>query len=121
MHHWYHRQLSETDQRRQQAIQSGEQVVVGVNRYSTGATPLANVFRTDPSVEGRVVEGLRDLKARRDPQRVSATLGCVAAAARKAENTVYPIIAAVEAYCTVGEISGALRSVWGAQRQVAVF
>ena len=118
---WFHRQLSETDQRRQQAIQSGEQVVVGVNRYFTGATPLANVFRTDPTVEGRVVEGLRDLKARRDPQRVSATLGCVEAAARKGENTVYPIIAAIEAYCTIGEISGALRSVWGAQRQVAVF
>lgn len=118
---WYHRQLADTDHRRQQAIESGEQVVVGVNRFATGAAHSVAVFRVDPATEERVVARLQELKVRRDPQRVSAALHRVEAAARQGENTVYPIIEAVEVYCTVGEIRGALQAVWGAPQQVSVF
>ena len=118
---WYHRQLSDTEQRRQRSIESGEQVVVGVTKYASDPTPPAKVFRADPAVERKVVERLHDLKARRDPQRVGEALGRVEATARKGGNTVYPLVDALEADCTVGEISEVLRSVWGTQRQVAVF
>ena len=104
----------------QKSIESGERVVVGVNRYqSERATPLS-ILRIDPEVERAQVERLRNLRARRDAARVSAALRQVEDIARTDQNLMPPILEAVKAYATVGEISDAMRRVFGEYRESVV-
>jgi methylmalonyl-CoA mutase N-terminal domain/subunit len=107
------RQIQESAYKAQIAIDSAEAIVVGVNRHvdqSTGSQPL---FRLDPEAERRQSHRVQSLRASRDGARSQAALDGVAKAARDGSNLVPPIIAAVEAFATVGEISDALRGVFG--------
>jgi len=97
----------------QRAIDAGEAVVVGVNRYAEAARPATAVFRIDPEVERRQVERVRALRAGRRRVDWRAALDEVARAAADGRNLVPPIIAAVEAHATVGEVADALRGVFG--------
>jgi methylmalonyl-CoA mutase N-terminal domain/subunit len=117
------RQIQEAAYRAQVAVDAGEQVVVGVNRYRSGqddAVPRA-VFSIDPEVERRQAERVRAVRRRRDGRAASQRLDEVAAGARSGTNLVPLIIGAVEAHATVGEISDALRSVFGEFKESAAF
>jgi methylmalonyl-CoA mutase N-terminal domain/subunit len=100
----------------QQAIDAGESVVVGVNRFTDTAPPAAPVFRIDPEVERRQIARVRALRASRSEAACRAAVDHVGRAARDGRNLVPPVIEAVEAKATVGEIADALREVFGEYR-----
>jgi len=114
-------EIADAAYRYQQAVEKGERIVVGVNAYqiAEGARRLKRLV-VDPAVEARQRERLAALRARRDAERVSAMLARVEAAARSSDQMLMPLfIAAVEAECTLGEICGVLRRVWGEYRPPA--
>jgi len=104
----------------QQAVERGEQVVVGVNRFTAEEERPIPTLRIDPDIERTQVERLRALRARRDGKAACMALGDVAARAQSSENLMPAICAAVEAYCTVGEISDAMRRVFGEYQESVV-
>lgn len=114
------RQIQESAYRAQQAVDTGDAVVVGVNRFATDERPTVEVFALDPDVERRQIEKTRALRASRDAAAWRSALDAVTAAATGRDNLVPPIITAVEAGATVGEIADTMRSVFGEFREVAV-
>jgi methylmalonyl-CoA mutase N-terminal domain/subunit len=97
----------------QRAVESGEQVVVGVNAFKSEKEIPIPTMRIDPDNERAQIERLRALRDRRDSARSAATVAEVEHRARSGENLMPAIAQAVEAYATVGEISDALRRVFG--------
>jgi len=114
------RQVQESAYRVQQAIERGDEVVVGVNRFRDDDARRAGppLQRIDPEGERRQVERVRRLRADRDPGAWAAALARLDAAARGDENLLPPLIDAVRAYATVGEISDRLRTAWGEHREL---
>ena len=107
------RQIQDSAYQAQVAIDAGDAVVVGVNRFAdAGGSPWA-LFHLNPEVERCQVEGLRTLRAARDARAAAAAVDGVRAAAASDANLVPAIVAAVEARATIGEISDALRVVFG--------
>ncbi|MEQ1730292.1 MAG: methylmalonyl-CoA mutase family protein, partial [Vicinamibacterales bacterium] len=107
------REIQESAYRAQLAIDAADTVVVGVNRFTGGdATPI-EVFQIDPAIEQQQVERVRALRASRDAVAWSRAIEAVGAAARDGSNLMPAIITAVEARATVGEISDAMRRVFG--------
>jgi methylmalonyl-CoA mutase N-terminal domain/subunit len=102
----------------QQKIDAGESIVVGVNRYVGNGETGIEVLRIDPEIERRQVERVRAVRSARDEPRCRRTLDGVSAAARDGRNLMPPIIDAVEARATVGEISDTLRAVFGEHKEV---
>jgi methylmalonyl-CoA mutase, N-terminal domain len=100
----------------QQAIDAGQQIVVGVNRFVTDTSAPVDVLRIDPAMEARQIERVRAVRASRSEQAWRAALEAVQGAARDGRNLVPPIVAAVEAYATVGEIADTLRAQFGEYR-----
>jgi methylmalonyl-CoA mutase N-terminal domain/subunit len=98
----------------QRRVESGEDVVVGVNRFEEDEAEQPAVFRVDPRERDRIVAGLAALRARRDGALVARTLGALRRACEGGESLLPPILAAVEAYATVGEICRAMEDVFGA-------
>jgi len=90
---------------------------VGVTRFQTEATPSIPTFQIDPEIESRQRRRLAEVRARRDAARWKAALETVKQAATADTNLVPPIIAAVKAEATIGEISDALRTVFGEHRE----
>jgi methylmalonyl-CoA mutase N-terminal domain/subunit len=95
-------------------------VVVGVNRFGTPETATISLLQIDPEGEARQAAAVRQTRATRDPGAWRAALDSVACAAACSDNPVPPIIAAVEARATLGEISDTLRRVFGEHRELAV-
>jgi methylmalonyl-CoA mutase N-terminal domain/subunit len=102
----------------QRRIESGDQVVVGVNKFQDEAGVTPPLQRIDPEGERRQVEALRRVRADRDPTAWAATLACLEEAARSDQNLMPALIDAVRAYATVGEISDRLRAAWGEHREL---
>jgi methylmalonyl-CoA mutase N-terminal domain/subunit len=113
------RQIQESAYRTQQAIDAGEAVVVGVNRYVDDQPDRIDVLALDPGLEAAQVARVRALRASRDQARWKAGLNAVATAAGSSENLVPAIITAVEAQATVGEIADTMRVVFGEHRPEA--
>ena len=96
----------------QKDVERGERVVVGVNQYEVEeAEP--EIFRPDPAERDAVLATLERVRTERDPSRVDGALRAVDEAARGTTNLMEPILAAVEARATLGEVSGALEGVFG--------
>jgi len=91
---------------------------VGVNRYRDEAVTTPPIQRIDPDAERRQIEGIRRVRAERDPSAWESALRRLDDAARGGENLIPPMIEAVHAYATVGEISARLRTVWGEHREL---
>jgi methylmalonyl-CoA mutase, N-terminal domain len=100
----------------QRAVDEKEAIVVGVNEFTSEDTAVP-IQRIDEALEGRQVERLRALRARRDAGVHSAALRGVEDAARGGENLMPRILQAVESYATVGEIANVLRGVFGEYRE----
>ncbi len=100
----------------QLAVERGEQVVVGVNRYVTDAPPAITLHQVDPDTERQQAASLAALRQNRDRGRWQSACAAVEAAARSGANLVPPVLAAVEARATVGEVSDILRAVFGEYR-----
>src|ERR1019366_4396194 len=108
------REIQESAYRAQIAIDSGAATVVGVNAFATpkDSTPI-ETLRIDPDVERRQIERVRAVRAGRSAGAWAAAIAEVTRAAKDGSNLVQPVIAAVEAFATVGEISDAMRGVFG--------
>jgi methylmalonyl-CoA mutase N-terminal domain/subunit len=104
----------------QRAVDEGEAVVVGVNRFELEAERPIPVQRIDEALEGKQVERVRALRARRDASVWQTALRGVEDAARSRENLMPRILAAVEANATVGEISDAMRRQFGEYKEAVV-
>jgi methylmalonyl-CoA mutase N-terminal domain/subunit len=103
----------------QKELESRERIIVGVNRYQEEAQPELPTLKIDLEVERRQVERARALRARRNPGAASAALAKVESACRGSDNLVYPILEAVEAGITLGEICDIFRKVFGVYRDPA--
>ena len=97
----------------QRAIERGEQIVVGVNQFVAEKEVPIPILRIDPELERAQIERVRALRARRNSAQAAAAVAAVESRARSGENLMPAIAAAVEAFATVGEISDALRRVFG--------
>jgi len=108
------RAIQEEAYAHQQEVEAGTRVVVGVNRFQDEGKPQPlQLYRTDPEAENAQVRGLEALRRERDSRSVSAALARLRDAALGEENLLPPILQAVKAYATVGEICGVLREVFG--------
>jgi methylmalonyl-CoA mutase N-terminal domain/subunit len=96
----------------QREVEKGERIIVGVNKFQMEATAVPT-FRLDPSLEQTQVARLREVRAGRSQTAVSSGLARISEAARGSENLMPLILDAAEAYATVGEISTALKDVFG--------
>lgn len=101
----------------QRKVESGERIVVGVNRFQVEDRQAVPTFRLDPSVESEQVERVRNVRASRDQAAVAAALDRLQQAACGTENLLPFIVEAASHYATVGEISGRLRGVFGEYRE----
>ena len=101
----------------QKAVESGEQVVVGVNRFRMDGESPIPTFRLDPALEQAQIDRLREVRASRSPAEVAQRLDRLEQAARGGDNLLPLILDAAEAYATVGEISDRLRVVFGEYRE----
>jgi methylmalonyl-CoA mutase, N-terminal domain len=104
----------------QQAVDSGEQVIVGVNRFQAEEERTIPTLRIDPEIERTQVARLQALRARRDAARATAALVEIERRAHTSENLMPAILSAVESFATVGEISDALRRAFGEYRESIV-
>ncbi len=111
------REIQEAAYQYQRAVETHDAVVVGVNRFQIEEGDTIPLLRVDPAIERSQVERLCALRARRDHDAVESALSAIEAAARVTENLLPLILAAVESYATVGEISHRLRRVWGEYRE----
>ena len=97
----------------QRTVESGEQIVVGVNRFQQDGERGMPGFRLDPALERAQVEKLQQVRASRSQSAVDRKLAALEQSARDGSNLMPPIVDAAEAYATVGEISDRLRTVFG--------
>ncbi len=111
------REIHEAAFRWQKQVESGDAVVVGVNRFTEGEGGKPPVLKVDEAQRREASAGLQALRDRRDSARVANSLDAVEQVARGDGNLVPPILDAVESYATLGEISDRLRSVFGVHHE----
>jgi methylmalonyl-CoA mutase N-terminal domain/subunit len=104
----------------QQAVDHEEAIVVGVNKFEVEEEKPIPIQRIDPALEPKQIERVRALRAKRDAAPCKAALAGVEEAARSGANVMPRILTAVEANATVGEISDAMRRVFGEYKEAVV-
>jgi methylmalonyl-CoA mutase N-terminal domain/subunit len=114
------REIAESAYRFQQAVESGEKVVVGVNAYADEALAPIPTLYVDEGAARTQCARLEAVRRSRDAGHVARALDALRAAASHTGNTMYPLLDCVRAYATVGEMCDALRDVWGEYEEVPV-
>jgi methylmalonyl-CoA mutase N-terminal domain/subunit len=104
----------------QREIETRERIIVGVNQFTANEEPPTDILHVNPALEERQRERLGRLRAERNAEAARAALGRVEAAARDGGNLMPPIIDAVRNWATLGEISDAMRRVFGEYQPVNV-
>ena len=118
---FFQREIADASFRYQGEVESGKRVIVGVNRYLEGDEPIP-ILKIDPALEGKQIERLAGVRARRDSAAVESRLGALREAAAKEGVNLMPLIVdASRDYVTLGEMCDALREVWGVWRETPVF
>lgn len=102
-------------------IDDGSRTVVGVNRFTLDEVEHYEPLRVDPSIEADQCERLLRLRAERNQTVVDKHLADLARSASEGANVLYPMREALRAHATVGEVSDALRSVWGVYQPADAF
>ena len=97
----------------QRAVESGQQVVVGLNKFQQEEAPLRNFLRVEPAVQASQEAKLKQLKAQRDNTAVVEALARLKDCAKGTDNLMPPIMEAVKCYATLGEVCDTLRAVFG--------
>jgi methylmalonyl-CoA mutase, N-terminal domain len=114
---WIQAEIQNAAYEFQQQVERGEKVVVGVNRFQQKNEPSVAALHIDSNIERQQVERLRQVRASRDNAEIVARLGALENVARGSDNLMPRILAACEAFATVGEISDCLRKVFGEYRE----
>lgn len=115
------REIQESAWKFQQAVDNGDRTVVGVNKFTTDQEIKPRIWRPDAAGQQKQKARLQELRASRDEPRWRQAMSALENAAHGSENLMPHILDAVEAYATVGEISNALRGVFGEYRGSAAF
>jgi methylmalonyl-CoA mutase N-terminal domain/subunit len=110
------REIAESAFRWQREVETNERLVVGVNAFQSAEGAPITTLKVHEEVQAAQIERLRQVKAGRDAAAVTAALAGVERAAREGSNVMPPIITAVKAYATLGEISDVCRKVFGVYR-----
>ena len=97
----------------QRNIESGDKIIVGVNKFQVTEANTTPVFKIDDSIRQIQSDKLKALRAKRDQARVDACLTAITKASQSGENLMPFVVEAVEQYATLGEISDTLRKVFG--------
>jgi len=115
------KEIAESAYRFQREVEEGDRVIVGVNAFkSKGGQPI-ELLKIDEKVTHEQVERLKAVKRSRDDEKVRAALARVESAARGTDNLMPPVLEAVKAYATLGEICDVFRKVWGQYRESGAF
>jgi methylmalonyl-CoA mutase N-terminal domain/subunit len=114
------REIQEAAFSHQKKLESKEETVVGLNRFAEGRSSPSQTLQIDKAFESRQLEELRALRKRRDGHRARHALERIRQIATTSENLMPSLIEAVESYATIGEISSALRDVFGEHREAIV-
>jgi len=119
---WFQREIAQSAMRQQRDIESGERVIVGVNRFTEGSKGIEiDTLKIDPTVERKQVGRMAALRDRRDDERVRGTLEALSAACRDGSNVVPRILDCARADCTLYEIRHAMEEVFGAYKEPVFF
>jgi methylmalonyl-CoA mutase, N-terminal domain len=110
---WMQRRIAESAYRQQRRIETGERVVVGVNRFRSDGGEAVEIERISPKQQDAQVASLRELRAGRDGAAVERCLDRLEDAARGSDNLLYPLKEALATYATIGECCERLRRVFG--------
>ena len=110
---FYQTELTDSAYKYQVAIEQRERIIVGVNEFQINEATEPELLRIDESVRLKQIDRLNKVRMKRNQSNVRASLDVLAAASRSNQNLLPAILACVESYATVGEISDALRKVWG--------
>ncbi|HEY6751627.1 MAG TPA: methylmalonyl-CoA mutase family protein, partial [Rubrobacteraceae bacterium] len=110
------REIEESAYRYQREVEREERIIVGVNRYATEEDSEMELHMVDESIQDRQVERLEELKNSRDSAAVEKALADLKKAAEGTDNLLYPMKEALENLATLGEVSDALREVFGQYR-----
>ncbi|HEX2057980.1 MAG TPA: methylmalonyl-CoA mutase family protein [Actinomycetota bacterium] len=110
---WIKHEIEDSAYRITQGIESGERVVVGVNKFVAETEEDVEIHSLDPELERRQVARTRKVRAERDQAAVDAALKSLGEAAKGDDNLLYPMREALAAYATLGEVSDVLREVFG--------
>jgi methylmalonyl-CoA mutase N-terminal domain/subunit len=102
-------------------VDSGERKVIGVNAFTSEQEEPYEPLRLDPAIEQEQAARLAELRDRRDSAEVRRRLDDVKSAANTDGNLLYPLRAALRALATIGEVSDALRDVWGVYKPPEVY
>ena len=119
-HGFPQKEIAESSYRFQQAVERRDKVIVGVNEYVQDDDPPIEILYIDESASERQLEKVERMKKSRDGGRVGRALHELRAAAQGGANLMPPILVAVRAYATLGEMCDALRDVWGEYEEVPV-
>jgi len=106
-------EIEQASFRYQQEVESGERVIVGVNRFHEEEEEPIELYRLDPEAERRQLERTARVRAERNADEAAAAIERVRQAARGSENMLPSLREALRARCTVGEICNVLRDEWG--------
>ncbi len=110
---YYLSAITDGAHRRQREFDKGERVAVGVNKYRMESKVPFGAFRIDPALEQKQIERLHQVRKERNGKSVKDSLDYVREAAKGDENLVLPVLEAVRAYASIGEICDVLREVFG--------
>ena len=106
-------EIQDSSYRYQQAVESGDKVIVGVNKFESEEPPPDKLLEVDPQVQAEQIESLASLRSERDGSAVEKSLGKLKEAASGDANLMEPIIECVENYTTIGEICSTLAEIFG--------
>jgi methylmalonyl-CoA mutase N-terminal domain/subunit len=115
--HFFQNEIRSTAYRTQQEVDSGERVIVGVNKYQTQEKAEPNLFSVDDSMRTDQMARIAALKAKRNAADAKTALAEIKRRATGSENLMPAILTAVESYVTLGEIAHTLRGTWGEYRE----
>ena len=117
---WIQREIADASYRFQREVDSGARGIVGVNRYVAEEGLTIPILDMDPQGESKHVARLNRVRAERDQELLSRRLAELRAAAEGDANLMYPILEAVRAYATLGEICDVMREVFGVYQELLI-
>lgn len=118
---FFQRELADAAYAFQRRVDSGDRVVVGVNKFADKKGAKVPLFKVNDEVEQRQIKKLTELKAKRDQLALTSSMNRLKAAAENGENLTEAMVEAVSNYATIGEICEILRSVYGRYKPPTVF
>ncbi|MDI6869428.1 MAG: methylmalonyl-CoA mutase family protein [Coprothermobacterota bacterium] len=115
------REIQASAYKYQKSIESGERIIVGLNKFKTEEESPQEILKVDPRLRELQIKRIQEVKQKRDNEKVNVILKKIEDVAPTGENLVPYFIEAVKTYATLGEITGALRKVFGEYQQQVIF